>query len=102
MVDQLELPHCRMAGSRAWPFFGPLIVRDEDENDTHYLAEDYAFCWRCRQIGITPMADTSFRLYHIGEYAYGWEEAGGQYIQRERDLECGLNNPRPTSVSRPS
>ena len=22
------------------------------------------------------MADTSIRLWHIGEYAYGWEDAG--------------------------
>ena len=36
----------------------------------------YAFCERARQCGYKIMADTSIRLWHIGEYAYGWEDAG--------------------------
>ena len=98
MIERLKLPRCRIAHSYGWPFFQPVIV--EEEGETRYLAEDYAFCWRCRQVGVPILADTSFRLYHIGEYAYGWEEAGGQYIVRERDLECDLRTVpacRPTS-----
>ena len=41
-----------------------------------YLGEDYSFCERARQCGYKIMADTSIRLWHIGEYAYGWEDAG--------------------------
>ena len=41
-----------------------------------YLADDYSFCERARQCGYKIMADTSIRLWHIGEYAYGWEDAG--------------------------
>ena len=41
-----------------------------------YLAEDYAFCARARQCGIAIMADTSIRLWHVGTYRYGWEDAG--------------------------
>ncbi len=47
-----------------------------------YLAEDYAFCERARQCGFKIMADTSIRLWHIGEYAYGWEDAGSQRPRR--------------------
>ena len=39
-----------------------------------------AFIHRCRLAGLTPKVDTSFRLYHIGDYAYGLEEAAGQYL----------------------
>ena len=28
------------------------------------------------QIGITPLADTSIRLWHWGRYGFGWEDAG--------------------------
>jgi hypothetical protein len=85
MRDELNLPYCRMAHTHGWPFFQPTIV--EEDGETRYLAEDYAFCWRCHQIGITPLCDTSFRLYHIGDYAYGWEEGAGDYIPRSRNLE---------------
>ena len=40
------------------------------------MGEDYAFCERARHCGFKIMADTSIRLWHIGEYAYGWEDAG--------------------------
>ncbi len=85
MRDELELPYCRMAHSHGWPFFMPAIVQEDGE--TRYLAEDYAFCWRCHQIGVVPLVDTSFRLYHLGDYAFGWEEAAGQYIPRSRNVE---------------
>lgn len=85
MRDELKLPYCRMAHTHGWPFFMPMIA--EEDGETRYLAEDYAFCWRCREIGVTPLVDTSFRLYHLGDYAYGWEEAAGQYIQRSRNIE---------------
>jgi GT2 family glycosyltransferase len=41
------------------------------ETGPWYLAEDYAFCERARQCGFKIMADTTIRLWHIGEYAYG-------------------------------
>ena len=40
---------------------------------TVYLGEDYSFIRRCRQAGLQPVVDTSFRLWHIGDYAYGVE-----------------------------
>lgn len=41
-----------------------------------YLADDCSLRERARQCGYKIMADTSIRLWHIGSYAYGWEDAG--------------------------
>ena len=85
LVDDLNLPFCKMAQSMAYPFFGPVIV--EESGGWMYLTEDYAFCHRCGLAGVDVLADTKFRLYHLGEYAFGWEEAAGNYLQRGRNLE---------------
>jgi hypothetical protein len=50
------------------------------------LGEDYAFCERARQCGYKIMADTSIRLWHIGEYAYGWEDAGLEKVRHDSFL----------------
>jgi hypothetical protein len=84
VAKTLELPFCNMAERRAYPFFQPMIV--EMGGEPCYLGEDYSFIWRCRQAGLVPKVDTSFRLYHIGDYCYGIEEAGGQYVARSRNL----------------
>lgn len=78
MIDKLKLPLCNTCWGRGfWPFFHTVIVR-HGEGDYHYLGEDWSFSHRLAQIGITPMADTSFRLYHIGPFGYSWEEAGSE------------------------
>lgn len=56
------------------PFFLPMIRAIED--GSWYLAEDYAFCHRARECGYKIYADGSIRLWHIGMYRYGWEDAG--------------------------
>ena len=89
IAKALELPYCRMADRFAWPFFQPMVIREDDE--WRYLGEDYAFCQRCLDAGIQPMGDTSFRLYHIGDYPYGVEEASGVHIQRSRNIEYIVN-----------
>jgi hypothetical protein len=43
-----------------------------------YLAEDYAFCERARNAGISVMADTSIWLWHVGNRAFAWEDAGSR------------------------
>ena len=97
MVKLLELPYCRMAERFAWPFFQPTVV--EEDGEKRYLGEDYSFCWRCHQIGIKPMVDTSFRLYHIGDYAYGIEEASGpQYLDRGRNIEYHVRAGTPPRI----
>ncbi|MEZ5942484.1 MAG: hypothetical protein R3C18_13910 [Planctomycetaceae bacterium] len=62
-------------GENSIPFFQPM-VRPHGEGHW-YLAEDYAFCERVRQAGYAIMADSRIRLWHIGQYPFGWENAGG-------------------------
>jgi hypothetical protein len=90
MISTLSLPVCNEhAGRPMWPFFQPLIrsapAQTADETEPRpghwYLAEDYAFCHRARLCGFPIVADTSIRLWHVGDYAYGWEDAG---IDRDR------------------
>jgi len=76
MIAELKLPLCNTRWGRGlWPFFQPLVVPQEADM-FHYLGEDWAFSYRLRQIGITPLADTTIRLWHWGRYGYTWEEAG--------------------------
>ncbi|MFV0442542.1 MAG: hypothetical protein ACK5Q5_03120 [Planctomycetaceae bacterium] len=80
MQTQLRLPVCNERFGKAMvPFFEPMSIRDGD--GYWNLGEDYAFCHRARECGFSIMADTSIRLWHVGTYAYGWEDAG---IDRER------------------
>jgi Sulfotransferase family len=74
---RFRLPVCNERfGPSMIPFFQPLVVPDGVGH--WYLAEDYSFCYRARECGYAIMADTTIRLMHIGTYAYGWEDAGGE------------------------
>lgn len=75
--DRLGLPVCNETfGDRIIPYFLPQII--EDPPDRHwYLAEDYSFCHRARQVGFQIWADPSIRLWHVGSYAYSWEDCVG-------------------------
>jgi sulfotransferase family protein len=73
--QQLNLPVCRAdTGRMLVPYYSPLVRPDGD--GWWYLADDFAFCERARQCGYKIMADTTVRLFHIGNYHYGWEDAG--------------------------
>ena len=63
------------------PYFLPMVR--EFEGGHWYLGEDFSFCERARQCGYKIMADTSIRLWHIGEYAYGWEDAGLEWPRHD-------------------
>ena len=100
--DRLPLPLCNTRFGRGlWPFFLPLAVEEMSQESgvgsqrsaidvspltTHrsppprhrYLTEDFAFSHRARQAGFKVMADTSIRLWRIGSYPYGWEDAGSE------------------------
>ncbi len=78
MINELDLPLCNKRwGPGEWPFFQPMVV--PDPAGYHYLGEDWAFSYRLGQIGVTPLADASIRLWHYGRYPYGWEDAGTQH-----------------------
>jgi predicted O-methyltransferase YrrM len=74
--QRFNLPVCnRRFNTALVPFFQPLVV--EEPTGPWSLSEDYAFCERARQCGFRVQADTSLRLWHVGSYRYGWEDAGG-------------------------
>ena len=74
MIEELKLPECHFGSTKGiYPFFLPLCVPD-GRGGTRYLTEDYSFSHRMRQIGITPMADTSIRLVHYGKYGFTYED----------------------------
>jgi hypothetical protein len=74
--ERLLLPVCNemFKGTPTIPFFQPMTIPHEESY--WYLGEDYAFSHRARECGFRIMADTSIRLWHIGNYSYGWEDAG--------------------------
>jgi len=76
MQSEWRLPECnqRFKGLPLVPYFAPVIVGEGEQ--AWYLAEDYSFCERARRCGLRIMADTSIRLWHVGPYRYGWEDAG--------------------------
>jgi hypothetical protein len=73
--ERFALPICNVRfNSPLVPFFEPMVV--PDPGGYWSLSEDYAFCERARQVGFPVVADTSIRLWHVGTYRYGWEDAG--------------------------
>ena len=75
MQRQLRLPMCNQSFQTPLvPYFAPLIAGRGEE--AWYLGEDYSFCERARRCGFRVMADTTIRLWHVGSYRFGWEDAG--------------------------
>ena len=74
-IKQVEkLPECnRKFGRELVPYFMPMVV--EDQGEFHYLGDDYCFCERVKRAGYKILADATIRLWHIGKYKYGWEDA---------------------------
>ena len=74
MIDELKLPECHWGAIKGiYPFFLPLCVPD-GRGGTRYLTEDYSFSHRLAQIGVTPMADTSIKLFHYKKYGFSYED----------------------------
>jgi hypothetical protein len=72
---QERLPVCNERFGRPMvPYFEPTSAPDGD--GCWYLAEDFAFCARARRCGYKILVDTTLRLWHVGTYRYGWEDAG--------------------------
>lgn len=90
MIDELELPLCNTKWGRGlWPFFLPMVVQYPD-GQGHYISEDFAFSHRLGQIGVTPVCDTTIRLWHWGRFGYSWEEAAMEPVRHRSFL--FLNN----------
>lgn len=83
MQRQLRLPLCNQRfPAPLVPYFAPLVAGKGEQ--AWYLGEDYAFCERARCCGFAVVADTTIRLWHVGAYRFGWEEAGRD-VQRFTD-----------------
>jgi hypothetical protein len=94
---ECRLPICNESfGQPLIAFFQPLTRPHHD--GYWYLAEDYAFCHRARESGLRIVADTSIRLWHIGDRHYGWEDAGGE-AQRLKTFTLNLGG-RTTDARR--
>lgn len=77
MIEVLHLPLCNLDWGRdCWPSFQPLIT-EAIGGEPHYLGEDRAFGHGLPQVGITPLADATIRLYRHGRRGFSWEDAGG-------------------------
>ena len=81
-VDKLPVCNTKFK-ERMVPYFQPSVVPD-GVGGFLYLAEDLAFCERARRAGVKIFADTTIRLWHVGSYRYGWEDAGRE-VQRFGD-----------------
>lgn len=95
MQHKLGLPLCNETfGERIVPYFLPQVI--EDAPGRHwYLAEDFSFCHRARQVGYRIRVDTSIRLWHIGKYAYSWEDACGDRTRYESFAMTCVSPERP-------
>ncbi|OYV84350.1 MAG: hypothetical protein B7Z73_15660 [Planctomycetia bacterium 21-64-5] len=79
---RFNLPLCDAhRPNRAIPFFMPML--EDWGGQMAYLGEDYAFSRRARLCGYKILADTSIRLWHIGMYRYGFEDAGNSVARLE-------------------
>jgi hypothetical protein len=75
-----RLPVCNLQFNKPMiPYFLPIIA--DDGHGPWYLGEDFAFCHRARAAGHHIMADTRVRLWHIGSYRHGWEDAGSDRVR---------------------
>lgn len=93
MQRQLQLPVCnRRFQTPLVPYFAPLVAGAGE--DAWYLNEDYSFCERARRCGFRVMADTSIRLWHVGTYRYGWEDAGRD-VQRFQHYTFNITDAAP-------
>jgi hypothetical protein len=91
MHKQLELPACNQRfGMPLVPYSTPLVVGEGEQ--AWLLGEDYSFCERARRCGFRVMADTTLRLWHVGTYRYGWEDAGRD-VERFTDYTFLVGGP---------
>jgi hypothetical protein len=90
MQRQLHLPVCNQHFQAPMvPYFAPLIVGEGEQ--AWYLGEDFAFCEQARRCGFRIVADTTIRLWHVGTYRYGWEDAGRE-VERYGDYTFHVTN----------
>jgi hypothetical protein len=97
MILELKLPLCHWGPVKGiYPFFLPVCVPD-GRGGTRYLTEDYSFSHRLQQIGVTPLADTSIKLYHFGRYGFSFEDLAPRQaiVNCTMDIDYAEGEDRP-------
>jgi hypothetical protein len=97
MIDELALPECHWGSIKGiYPFFLPVCVPD-GRGGTRYLTEDYSFSHRLAQLGITPMADTTIKLFHYKKYGYSYEDLNprARYANYTAEISYAEGSDRP-------
>jgi hypothetical protein len=77
LVDRPDHNTGKMAGFH-YAFFDTLI----DPETGSYLSEDYAFCRRIAEVGITPAIDTKSNLTHQGSALFEGDLSRSLAFQR--------------------
>lgn len=94
VAARCQLPRCHsQEPCGVVPYFLPLVVTDGA--NSAYLCEDFAFSHRVRQCGLSIWADLRMRLFHHGNYPYGWEDAGKD-VERYANYRFTLKRKEPT------
>jgi hypothetical protein len=75
VAEHFDLPTCTATGVGVIPFFLPFVAKDDDSGHVVYYCEDMGFCRRAREAGLKVIADTRVRLWHLGLFPYGFEQA---------------------------
>ena len=100
MVRELKLPYCHLGSTPGWPFFLPMVVKED--NTTKYLPEDYAFCRRCCDMDEPPYADMTVYPMHLGDYAYGLEEGKASTSSVASTTRSTFSGPHASRSSLPN
>ena len=80
--------YCPVVRSEVWPFFIHSIWPGEG-----YHGEDLSFCRRMRARGLKIGIDTEPRILHLGQYAFGLEDAGIQ-VPRYQPLDMNFSEEK--------
>ncbi|HEY7154088.1 MAG TPA: hypothetical protein VH575_09050, partial [Gemmataceae bacterium] len=95
MQQQLELPLCNQRfGAPLVPYFTPLVAGEGEQ--AWLLGEDYSFCERAHRCGFRVLADTTIRLWRVGSYHFGWEDAGRD-VERYTDYTFHVTEAAPSA-----
>jgi hypothetical protein len=95
IAEHHDLPICTATGSGVIPFFLPFTAMDEQSGHVTYYCEDYAFCRRAREAGLKIIADSRIRLYHLGLFPYGFEQAYATKADRMSGVAIPVLRPEP-------
>lgn len=72
VLENLALALPRIGTENMVPFFANLTP--EIDGKIWFFGEDYSFCWRVKQAGMTVYVDQSICLEHQGYHMYTWAD----------------------------